>query len=664
MVRRGSGFAAGHRIRKQISMSKVSAPTTSLDRVLQCPSLPTLPSVALELLELTRDPNVKISAIAKLVKGDVGLAGKVLKTVNSSFFGLKQPCATIDRALAFLGLNTIKSLVLGFSLIESTRGVKPGQGFDLGTYWKRSIYAAAAGKIIAEESNACDPDEAFTGSLFQDMGMFAMHATLGQEYSDCLTSAPSCHADLAAHERTRLELTHTLVGAELAAKWKFQPIIVDCVRHHHEPDRASVDSRPLVRTVMTSWMAAEVLTGRGSAQLLDQLQNRLQQWCGLAEARTRQVLERTTSAAVELAKMFEQDVGQTADVERILADARERLVEDQVRSQQRAETAEQHSRVDALTGLLNRRAFDETLSAMFKTSVAERRPMAALFIDADKFKLINDTHGHAVGDAVLREIATRTGAVVGASGELFRYGGEEFTALLPACEARQAKELAEATRRAIEASPIRVGGSSTGCRELTVTVSVGVAATDGGPVGTAEQLIQLADEAVYAAKRGGRNRVSLATVPRPSDQPRAVGAGASGKVRIALIEDDSLAAALMSASLRKIEGVEVAWVKSCREAAEYLGKVERGETAAPQILVSDNRLGDGSAREVLATARAGERTKTIPFVVVSSGIDDQVRAVLLSEGVLACFSKMEIGQSLGQWVSRIMTMAAPRSHAA
>src|SRR5690606_24897223 len=100
----------------------------ALDQVLNCRSLPTLPAVAVELLQLMRSDKTTLKQIAKLVRSDQGLATRVLRTVNSPLYGLRQPCQSIDRALAMLGLSAVKSIVLGFSLMESARGSLISEG--------------------------------------------------------------------------------------------------------------------------------------------------------------------------------------------------------------------------------------------------------------------------------------------------------------------------------------------------------------------------------------------------------------------------------------------------------------------------------------------------------------------------------------------------------
>ena len=108
----------------------MSSERPELDRVLSCSTLPTLPSVGLQVLQLTRNPNVNAEQLAKVIETDPALSAKVLKTVNSSLYSLKDPCTTIRRALGYLGLAAVKSLVLGFSLMDSAKSVGGAPGMD------------------------------------------------------------------------------------------------------------------------------------------------------------------------------------------------------------------------------------------------------------------------------------------------------------------------------------------------------------------------------------------------------------------------------------------------------------------------------------------------------------------------------------------------------
>jgi diguanylate cyclase (GGDEF)-like protein/PAS domain S-box-containing protein len=161
--------------------------------------------------------------------------------------------------------------------------------------------------------------------------------------------------------------------------------------------------------------------------------------------------------------------------------------------------AERRSRVDALTGIYNRRHFSEVLAHEL-TRAKPGAPPAVLLLDLDHFKAINDEHGHLVGDAVLREAAQRLVPVLRSSDCLARWGGEEFAILAPAVDGASLEALAERARRAMVHHPIEVSGL-----EITLTASVGAASGPTSPDG----LIAAADAALYDAKRAGRNTVRV-----------------------------------------------------------------------------------------------------------------------------------------------------------
>src|SRR5580704_11843176 len=123
-----------------------------LQRIKQCPSLPSLPSIAMQVLDLAQKADVDIAEIARIISKDPALSGKILRTVNSSFYGRSQHVSTISHALVILGLQSVKTLVLGFSLVNTLSGSK-AKGFKHLQYWRRSIFAATAARTLATRIN-------------------------------------------------------------------------------------------------------------------------------------------------------------------------------------------------------------------------------------------------------------------------------------------------------------------------------------------------------------------------------------------------------------------------------------------------------------------------------------------------------------------------------
>lgn len=159
------------------------------------------------------------------------------------------------------------------------------------------------------------------------------------------------------------------------------------------------------------------------------------------------------------------------------------------------------ARRDPLTGLANRRAFEEALSREVARAAREGAPLSAIALDVDHFKRVNDAHGHAAGDAVLAAVAARAAQALRAGDLLARVGGEELAALLPGATLERAAEVAERIRARVGGTPVAAGAAS-----LAVTLSAGCAALAPGEDGPG--LLARADERLYAAKRGGRDRVA------------------------------------------------------------------------------------------------------------------------------------------------------------
>ena len=167
------------------------------------------------------------------------------------------------------------------------------------------------------------------------------------------------------------------------------------------------------------------------------------------------------------------------------------------------ELLERLALTDPLTGLANRRAFEESLATELSRSRRYTRPAALLFLDLDRFKLVNDTWGHFVGDEVLAGFADLLRARARRGDLAARVGGEEFAVLLPQTTKTHAVLAAERIRKATEDAPL---GRS---RPVSVTVSIGVASTDGGSGPDVAPFLQAADRALYRAKSAGRNRVAV-----------------------------------------------------------------------------------------------------------------------------------------------------------
>jgi diguanylate cyclase (GGDEF)-like protein len=175
---------------------------------------------------------------------------------------------------------------------------------------------------------------------------------------------------------------------------------------------------------------------------------------------------------------------------------------------------------DWLTGVWNRGAILGMLEQLAARAFRERLPIGIIMTDVDRFKRINDTLGHAAGDAVLRETAQRLIAVVRPYDSLGRYGGEEFLILAPGCDGPTTVMLAERLRQQVEASPFRLGQQA-----VPITISLGATSFEGQVMPDVATLLQVVDAALHHAKNSGRNRVVFAA---PDAGPGLKSGGTAG----------------------------------------------------------------------------------------------------------------------------------------
>ena len=484
-----------------------------LERVLQSPRLPSLPAIAIEVIDLVQHKDVKIKQIADTIQHDAALSTRILKTVNSSFYGQAHAISTISHALVVLGLNAVKSLALGFTLVNNLRD-SASEGLDHLAFWRRSLYAATAARQLANEIGLVQQEEAFLGGLLQDLGLLAMSQTLGDEYEQLIAQTGLEHHRLHELEREHLGTDHAELGGVLAEKWNLPPLLVEPIRHHEDPERAPEVLLPLIRCVALGGRVAEAFMSGNAAEALKAYYRLAGHWFELSPEQAEPLLKTIHSGSIEMKRLFDVPTGAFENADEILARANEVLATLNLQQQQQQTELVQKNQqliqevnTDSLTGAANRRRFNEFIAEAFERVTAETAPVSLLFFDADHFKRFNDTYGHQTGDRVLVELSTTLQALVDQDSLVARYGGEEFAVVVPGRDRVDAARLAEKMRAEVENMPV----ASDEGEPLTVTVSIGVSTYDGHVFERVEQFIKAADQAVYAAKAGGRNCVRIFT---------------------------------------------------------------------------------------------------------------------------------------------------------
>ena len=204
----------------------------------QVKSIPTLPAVLTVLSRRMEDPNTSAEDLAQVIIQDQAIASKVLKLVNSPFYGFSGRIQSISQGIVMLGFNAVKNLVLSTSVIDAFRGAASGELFRMDMLWVHSASVASTAKLLAERNRICDPEDAFVGGLLHDIGKVLLWTSEPRLFEGCLQLVASKRIPLADVEMRTLGFPDQELAAILAEKWKFPEALVTGLRWRGAPARA------------------------------------------------------------------------------------------------------------------------------------------------------------------------------------------------------------------------------------------------------------------------------------------------------------------------------------------------------------------------------------------------------------------------------------------
>lgn len=194
--------------------------------------IPTLPIVATKVTELINDPNSSSADIAEVLKKDQVLTAKVLKLINSPYYGIPGEVTDVRRALAYLGFNTLAQLVLSVSIISMFSEKKSGK-FSMYEFWKHALATAIASELIAKKIKYPRPEECFTCGLLHDVGKIILHQIAPDDFLKIIQITEREQISFSEAEK-RLEVPpHGYLGEFIANKWRLPQIIRMSIRYHH-----------------------------------------------------------------------------------------------------------------------------------------------------------------------------------------------------------------------------------------------------------------------------------------------------------------------------------------------------------------------------------------------------------------------------------------------
>lgn len=210
----------------------------------------TLPEITMRIVELVEDPKSTAQDLHKVISNDPALCSRILKVVNSSFYGLPGQIGSINRAIVMLGLNAVKNIAIAASLAKLFRGGELTTSFSARDLWTHSNATAAASKMIANSLRLGLSDEAFLAGLIHDIGIMVELQHDREKLASVFNKLEvdkdgNCSSDFMAIERSVFGCDHSLFGATLCESWKFPKSFVCVCGHHHDPKHLPHENRTL-----------------------------------------------------------------------------------------------------------------------------------------------------------------------------------------------------------------------------------------------------------------------------------------------------------------------------------------------------------------------------------------------------------------------------------
>ncbi|MBI2922139.1 MAG: HDOD domain-containing protein [Planctomycetes bacterium] len=225
--------------------------------------LPTLPVILSAINKLMVNPRTSAKEVAQLISSDPAITSKVLRVVNSSFYGFPNRISTVTHAIVILGFNTIKSIVLSTSIFDALK--KPGKyaAFDRAAFWRHSIGVGACSRVLAKRLGFTALEEFFIAGLLHDIGKIILDTYLSEDFHRILQKARETDGLLYEAEQEVLGVSHADLGGWLLERWNLSAGLVATVAHHHNPSLAGENLRAAAIVHFGDIVARALLIGSG-----------------------------------------------------------------------------------------------------------------------------------------------------------------------------------------------------------------------------------------------------------------------------------------------------------------------------------------------------------------------------------------------------------------
>lgn len=198
------------------------------------PDIPTLPSIVVTVNKMLQDYDTSIKNLSKVIEKDQSMVTKILRLVNSTFYGFRSKIKNIPHAIIILGFNTIRNAVVSVSIIKTFSGKDICEGFEIEEFWKHSIAVAVTSRYLAEQTRLDSPEDCFVSGLLHDIGKLVLYQYFTDFFSKVWESVKEDNLSFYEAEKKLLPVNHAQIGGYLTKKWQFPVSLIDSITYHHK----------------------------------------------------------------------------------------------------------------------------------------------------------------------------------------------------------------------------------------------------------------------------------------------------------------------------------------------------------------------------------------------------------------------------------------------
>ena len=196
--------------------------------------IPTLPNIVIQVNKMLQDYDTSIKKLGTIIEKDQAMVTKILRLVNSTFYGFRSKITNIPHAIIILGFNTIRNAVVSVSIIKTFSGEKGFEGFEITDFWRHSIAVAVTSRYLGEQNRLDSPDDCFVAGLLHDMGKLVLSQYFTESFSRIWRSVTEDKLSFYEAEKKLLPVNHAQIGGYLAKKWQFPLSLTDSITYHHQ----------------------------------------------------------------------------------------------------------------------------------------------------------------------------------------------------------------------------------------------------------------------------------------------------------------------------------------------------------------------------------------------------------------------------------------------